>query len=177
MPTDITCHLLSRLRAIGLAVHQDLTARLRHLGISPGELEVLERLSRTPGLSAPMLGRALDLRRQSLNRQLDALEHSGLIQRHFCHGDTRSVAYSLTTAGAEMLESGRRVVADLELQLLGRLGGRKGEQLQNLLEQTQRTLHLARRMKLDTTVEWDPLPDRLADMYTDNGFEPFPRPR
>jgi len=177
MPTDTARQLLSRLRAIGLTVHQDLTARLRHLGIAPGELEILERLGQSPGLSAPMLGRRLDLRRQSLNRQLASLEESGHVRRHFCFGDTRSVGYSLTEAGVKTLEAGQRVVRDLELQLLNQLGGRSGEQLLALLEKTQRTLRLARRVKLETEVEWDPLPDRLADMYTENGFEPFPRPR
>lgn len=177
MTNTTTGQLLSRLRGVGLAIHQDLKARLHHLGIAPGALEVLERLAQSPGLSAPMLGRALDLRRQSLDEQLESLEQRGLVQRQFCYGDTRSVGFSLTPDGAEILEASRSVVTDLELQLLNRLGGRNGEQLLKLLEQTQRTLHLARRMKLETTVEWDPIPDRLVDMYTENGFEPFPRPR
>jgi len=121
-----------------------------------------------------------DARRRSAlstTQHLESLEKRALIHRHFSFGDTRAVAFSLTDAGAQLLEAGRPVVRDLELQLLNRLGGRNGGQLLKLLEQTRRTLHLARRMKLQTTVEWDPLPDRLADMYTENGFEPFPRPR
>ena len=176
MSNETSRELLMRLRSVGLGVHQDLTSRLKPVGISPGELEVLRRLADTPGLTASMLGRRLDLRRQSLNEQLQSLEKRELIHRHFCFGDTRAVAWSLTDAGTKTLEEGLGVVNDLELQLLARLGLRNGRHLLSLLERAERTLHLARRMELDKILSEEALPDRLADLYTDDGFEPFPRP-
>jgi len=173
MAIDTATELLMRLRTVGLGVQHDLTARLRPLHLRPGELDVLQHLVCAPGASASVLGRHLDLQRQSLRQQLLSLEQRGLIHREVATGDPRAVGYSATAAGVRALEAGLGVVRDLGLQVLSRHGRRGGEQLLALLGRTQRTLRLARQASLDTEVEEDALPERLSDLYTENGFEPF----
>jgi len=163
MSSEHHWELLRELRSIGLAVNQDLSARFRSIGASASAMEVLERLDRTPGLSLAGLGRNLDLRKQSLHKVLRELERDQLVFRHFFFHDSRAVAYSLTDAGREQLEAGRRLAADLELQLQSWLGGRDAQTLFFFLHKAQHALQLARRMRLSTEVAWEGAADRAGE--------------
>lgn len=129
-----------RITAIGLLmeVHTGLTARiatqLEEHGLSPVEFEVLMRLTRSPERRLRMshLAAQTSLSTSGVTRVVDRMERVGLLDRHACPSDRRSLYAVVTAAGVARLDEAlpghlelieRWFVARLEPQALQTLLG------------------------------------------------------
>jgi DNA-binding MarR family transcriptional regulator len=74
-------------------------------GLAPAELEVLLRLSRSPGGALRMsdLAAQTSLTTSGITRLVDRLERSGLLRRKACPSDRRGLLAELTDAGGQKL--------------------------------------------------------------------------
>lgn len=101
-----------RITALGLLmeVHAGLTSRFAtqfdEHGLSPVEFEVLMRLARSPERRLRMsdLAAQTSLSTSGVTRVVDRMERDGLLCRHACPSDRRSLYAVVTPAGITRLE-------------------------------------------------------------------------
>lgn len=110
-----------RITALGLLmeVHAGLTARFAtqfdEHGLSPVEFEVLMRLARSPDRQLRMtdLAAQTSLSTSGVTRVVDRMERVGLLCRHACPSDRRSLYAVVTAAG--MARLGETLPGHMEL--------------------------------------------------------------
>jgi len=129
---------LQMLRTTQVA-HHWCVERLRPLGISPAQLNVLRILrgALPQALSSRVIAGRMIQRDPDLTRMLDRLEAAGLIEKQRDTVDRRVVNVTVTKAGAEAAEAGARAVRSVLAERFAALGPRKLEQLANLLDQAR----------------------------------------
>lgn len=120
MKTVCICKIRKIYRAIG-AFEADLE---RLLGLNINEAMLLCLLSEKENLSAGEISDELGLTRSNASKVIASLENDGLIRRHVCKEDSRSMRFHLTKKGEERLT---QVHCD-QLQL--------PEELQRLIQET-----------------------------------------
>ncbi|MFK3982633.1 MarR family winged helix-turn-helix transcriptional regulator [Micromonospora sp. NPDC050397] len=93
-----------------MEVHTGLTTRiatqLEQHGLSPVEFEVLMRLTRSPEhrLRMSHLAAQTSLSTSGVTRVVDRMERVGLLYRHACPSDRRSLYAVMTPAGVARLD-------------------------------------------------------------------------
>lgn len=129
---------LQMLRTAQVA-HRWCVERLKPLGISPAQLNVLRILrgALPQALSSRVIGERMIQRDPDLTRMLDRLEAAGFVEKKRDTVDRRVVNVTVTKAGAEAAEAGARAVRSVLAERLAALGPRKLEQLANLLDQAR----------------------------------------
>jgi DNA-binding MarR family transcriptional regulator len=87
----------------------------RGAGLSEADYEILTALSLSPGerVRALALRCGLDWEKSRLSHQLRRMEQRGLVVRDACPEDSRGSVVSLSPAGREAVEKGRRVHDDV----------------------------------------------------------------
>ncbi len=104
--------ILDRIEAAGFA------------GVKPSHGYVIQRLvDDEPTISA--LAESLGMTQQGASKQVRDLEMLGYVERVVAPGDQRARRVRLTPSGRGMLDTARKVRADIEAEVLEQVGARK----------------------------------------------------
>jgi DNA-binding MarR family transcriptional regulator len=121
-PEDLDLPTLVSLTGNGIV--RELLARMArdgYPGVRPSHGYVIQRLvADEPTISS--LATSLGMSQQGASKQVRELEELGLVERRAVAGDARARSVRLTERGRGALEAGRRARADLEAELVDRLG-------------------------------------------------------
>ena len=102
---------------------EELTRRLRPLGIGPRQARVIEGLSRMGEVSQARLSREFRITQASMSTMTSRLVKGGYITRRPDPGDTRGKLLSLTAEGSALLDRITAVWASMDdhgAELIGR---------------------------------------------------------
>ncbi|GAA2750380.1 MarR family winged helix-turn-helix transcriptional regulator [Amnibacterium kyonggiense] len=91
--------------------HRALDSRLRAVGSTIVQWDVLRALSRNPAASAHELAVATFQSDQSLGVMMRGMERKGLVERSTPHG--RRIEHRITDAGERVLEVGHQAAAEV----------------------------------------------------------------
>ena len=94
-----------RLRRAQLAVFQDFFASFAGFDVTPAQYAVLTLVEANPGSSQAQVADALGIKPANFVGLIRGLAARGLVRRDPVPGDRRSVALTLTEAGAGLLSS------------------------------------------------------------------------
>ena len=122
-----------RLMRLETRMRVAVSDRLRHLGLSVPQCDVLTTLTEKEGLSQQALAQRLYVTKGNISGLVDRLVAAGLVERRPIAADKRQHAIYLTAAGRDAAEKAiacqRRFVADT----IGRLPAGKLTSLDRLL--------------------------------------------
>src|SRR6185437_9968680 len=107
------------LRRASAAVMAKLAERLTALALRPSEASVLLVIDANPGVTQSEIGRLLDIARANMAPLTARLVARDLIVRESAGG--RSHGLTLSDAGARLTRKARRIVGELENELLERI--------------------------------------------------------
>jgi DNA-binding MarR family transcriptional regulator len=98
-----------------------MTARIRELGLSIPQFDLLSTLTEREGISQSELAERLYVTKGNVSGLVDRLVQAGLVERRAIAGDRRSYAMHLTPEGRRLAEAGMAAQRDYVAQTLGRL--------------------------------------------------------
>lgn len=98
-----------------------MTARIRELGLSIPQFDLLSTLSEGEGISQSELAERLYVTKGNVSGLVDRLVQAGLVERRAIAGDRRSYAMHLTAEGRRLAEAGMAAQRDYVGQTLGRM--------------------------------------------------------
>jgi len=107
------------LRRASAAVMAKLAERLAAVALRPSEASVLLVIDANPGVTQSEIGRLLDIARANMAPLTARLVARDLIVRESAGG--RSHGLTLSDAGARLTRKARRIVGELENELLERI--------------------------------------------------------
>jgi len=109
---------------------------LRQHGLSPTQYNALRILrgAGTKGLACSEIGERMINHDPDVTRLVDRLQRRGLVQRSREPQDRRVITTRITTAGLEVLRGLDRPIAEVHINLLGRLGENRLHSLLRLLQ-------------------------------------------
>jgi DNA-binding MarR family transcriptional regulator len=107
--------------------------RLRAIGVSIPQCDVLTTLTEQEGVSQQELAKRLYVTKGNISGLIDRLEEAGFVERRSTAGDRRQHALYLTKAGREMAEKAIAVQYRWIASTLGRMGGADLEALETQL--------------------------------------------
>jgi DNA-binding MarR family transcriptional regulator len=107
--------------------------RLRAIGVSIPQCDVLTTLTEQEGLSQQELAKRLYVTKGNISGLIDRLEEAGFVERRSIACDRRQHALYLTRAGREMAEKAIAVQYRWIASTLGRMGGADLEALETQL--------------------------------------------
>lgn len=113
---------------------QDVVAdRLRALGLSVPQCDVLTTLTEREGISQQVLAERLYVTKGNISGLISRLEAAGLVERRSIAGDRRSYAVFLTPQGRGLADAGIAVQRAFVAETLGRLPEAQVAALENIL--------------------------------------------
>ena len=95
--------------------------RLKGLGLSVPQCDVLTTLTEREGISQQELAERLYVTKGNISGLIDRLAAAGLVERRSIEGDRRSHAIFLTPAGRDLAEKGIVMQRDFVAQTIGQL--------------------------------------------------------
>jgi DNA-binding MarR family transcriptional regulator len=98
-----------------------MTARIRALGLSIPQFDLLSTLTEQEGISQSELAERLYVTKGNVSGLVDRLVQAGLVERRAIAGDRRSYAMHLTPEGRRLAEAGIAAQRDFVASTLGRL--------------------------------------------------------
>ncbi|MCO5090704.1 MarR family winged helix-turn-helix transcriptional regulator [Bosea sp. (in: a-proteobacteria)] len=98
-----------------------MTARIRRLGLSIPQFDLLSTLTEQEGISQSELAERLYVTKGNVSGLVDRLVQAGLVERRAIAGDRRSYAMHLTPEGRRLAEAGIATQRDFVASTLGRL--------------------------------------------------------
>ena len=102
--------------------------RLKSLGLSVPQCDVLTTLTEREGISQQELAERLYVTKGNISGLIDRLAAAGLVERRSIAGDRRSHAIFLTPAGRGLAEQGIAIQREFVAQTIGKLtDGQIGE--------------------------------------------------
>lgn len=126
------------LRLAQLQAFDRFDAAMGQPGVTPGGFTVLLVIGMNPGVRQGALAERLSIKRAAMTKIARALEKRGLIARAVPPHDRRTVALSLTGAGAAFLAERRARFAAHEAEAAPGLSPAEGRQLVGLLQKLVR---------------------------------------
>ena len=114
-----------------------VTERLREIGLSVPQCDVLTTLTEAEGVSQQDLAKRLYVTKGNISGLLDRLESAGLVERRAAAIDRRQHEIYLTSAGREAAERAIAIQHALILATLGRLPAADLAKLEGLLVATR----------------------------------------
>ncbi|PZU88479.1 MAG: MarR family transcriptional regulator [Chelatococcus sp.] len=96
-----------------------MTARLRQLGLSIPQFDLLSTLTEGEGISQSELAQRLYVTKGNVSGLVDRLVEAGLVERRAIAGDKRSYAMHLTAEGRRLAEAGIAAQRDYVAATLG----------------------------------------------------------
>ena len=103
--------------------------RLREIGLSVPQCDVLTTLTEAEGISQQELAKRLYVTKGNISGLLDRLESAGLVERRSIAADRRQYAIYLTAPGRQAAEKAIAVQHALIAATLGKLSSRKSREL------------------------------------------------
>lgn len=123
--TDPTNALINRVWFRFLRMRQRcqtiMTQRLRELGLSVAQFDLMSTLSEQEGITQRDLADRLYVTKGNVSGLVDRLVEAGLVLRRGIPGDRRSYALHLTPSGRQLVEQGMAVQMAFVAQTLGTL--------------------------------------------------------
>jgi DNA-binding MarR family transcriptional regulator len=98
-----------------------MTARIRRLGLSIPQFDLLSTLTEQEGISQSELAERLYVTKGNVSGLVDRLVQAGLVERRAIAGDRRSYAMHLTPEGRRLAEAGIATQRDFVASTLGKL--------------------------------------------------------
>lgn len=98
-----------------------MTARIRTLGLSIPQFDLLSTLTEQEGISQSELAEKLYVTKGNVSGLVDRLVQAGLVERRAIAGDRRSYAMHLTPEGRRLAEAGITAQRDFVASTLGKL--------------------------------------------------------
>ena len=98
-----------------------MTARIRTLGLSIPQFDLLSTLTEQEGISQSELAERLYVTKGNVSGLVDRLVQAGLVERRAIAGDRRSYAMHLTPEGRRLAEAGIAAQRDFVAGTLGKL--------------------------------------------------------
>ncbi|MBV8473317.1 MAG: MarR family transcriptional regulator [Hyphomicrobiales bacterium] len=111
--------------------------RLREIGLSVPQCDVLTTLTEAEGISQQDLAKRLYVTKGNISGLLDRLEDAGLVERRSIEADRRQYAIYLTPQGREAAEKAIAVQHALIAETLGKLSGDELAAFEGLLISTR----------------------------------------
>jgi DNA-binding MarR family transcriptional regulator len=81
------------------------SARIREMGLTPPQFDVIATLGNTPGMSFKELGEKTLITKGTLTGVVDRLQEKGLVSRETAPDDRRSFTAKLTQKGEQLFEA------------------------------------------------------------------------
>jgi DNA-binding MarR family transcriptional regulator len=120
-----------------MRLHQRLlgqmTTRLRALGLSIPQFDLLSTLTEGEGISQSELAERLYVTKGNVSGLVGRLAEAGLVERRAIPGDKRSYAMHLTEEGRRLAEAGMQAQRDFVAQTLGTLPAAELAELDRLI--------------------------------------------
>ena len=110
-----------RLLRLQTRINLAITERVRALGLSVPQCDVLTTLTEREGLSQQELAERLYVTKGNISGLIDRLEAAKLVERRSLESDKRSHAIYLTPQGRDLAEQGIAVQRRFVLDTLGRM--------------------------------------------------------
>lgn len=110
-----------------------MTGRIRELGLSIPQFDLLSTLSEREGVSQSELAERLYVTKGNVSGLADRLVQAGLVERRAIAGDRRSYAMHLTPEGRRLAEAGIAAQRDFVAGTLGKLPSRDLAELDRLV--------------------------------------------
>lgn len=98
-----------------------MTGRIRTLGLSIPQFDLLSTLTEQEGISQSELAERLYVTKGNVSGLVDRLVQAGLVERRAIAGDRRSYAMHLTPEGRRLAEAGIAAQRDFVASTLGQL--------------------------------------------------------
>ncbi|MGO4171429.1 MarR family winged helix-turn-helix transcriptional regulator [Bosea sp. TAF32] len=98
-----------------------MTGRIRKLGLSIPQFDLLSTLTEQEGISQSELAERLYVTKGNVSGLVDRLVQAGLVERRAIAGDRRSYAMHLTAEGRRLAEAGIAAQRDFVASTLGKL--------------------------------------------------------
>jgi DNA-binding MarR family transcriptional regulator len=110
-----------------------MTVRIRALGLSIPQFDLLSTLTEREGISQSELAERLYVTKGNVSGLVDRLVQAGLVERRAIAGDRRSYAMHLTPEGRRLAEAGIAAQRDFVASTLGKLPERDLAELDRLI--------------------------------------------
>lgn len=108
-----------------MRLHQRLlgqiTVRIRELGLSIPQFDLISTLTEREGISQSELAERLYVTKGNVSGLVDRLVQAGLVERRAIAGDRRSYAMHLTPEGRRLAEAGMAAQREFVANTLGKL--------------------------------------------------------
>lgn len=130
---DLAVRVWFRLLRLESRMNVAVAERLREIGLSVPQCDVLTTLTEAEGVSQQELAKRLYVTKGNISGLLDRLETAGLVERRSTAADRRQYEIYLTTAGREAAEKAIAIQHDFIGATLGRLSGEDLGALERLL--------------------------------------------
>jgi DNA-binding MarR family transcriptional regulator len=126
-----------RLLRLQTRINTAISERVRSLGLSVPQCDVLTTLTEREGVSQQELAERLYVTKGNISGLIDRLAAAGFVERRSIPGDRRSHAIYLTEAGRRIAEDGIAVQRRFVNETLGRLPAEQLSALEGLLIATR----------------------------------------
>ena len=126
-----------RLLRLQTRVNAGITARVRELGLSVPQCDVLTTLTEREGISQQDLAVRLYVTKGNISGLIDRLEIAKLVERRTIAGDRRSHAIFLTPQGRALAEKGIDVQRQFVNDTLGRMSDEDLKKFESLIVATR----------------------------------------
>lgn len=111
--------------------------RVRRIGLTRAQWQVLSLLHRRPGISQSELAEMLEVERATAGRLIDRLEHKGWVIRRHDPADRRTYRLHLTAEAEEVQAEMGEIAAALIDDAMAPLSPREREALQAMMERVK----------------------------------------
>jgi DNA-binding MarR family transcriptional regulator len=108
-------------------------ARLKDVGLSIPQCDVLTTLTEREGVSQQELAKHLYVTKGNISGLIDRLEAAALVERRPIAADRRSYSICLTPAGRQAAETGMMIQRQFVADTFGRLSGAELAKLETML--------------------------------------------
>jgi len=122
------------------ALHTEMDAVLRPLGVTITQYSCLELLAQRPGMSNSDLARGTFVTRQSMNVLLQSMEKDGLVTRAEQPVTGRVLPTELTAKGSALRRAASEAVRSVEARMTGGLDANDEARLRQLLSRCEAAL-------------------------------------
>lgn len=133
MSQSIAERVWFRMLRLDTRIHSLIAERLKTIGLSVPQCDVLTTLTEREGVSQQELAERLYVTKGNISGLIDRLETAGLVERRRLEGDRRSHAIYLTGPGRKCAETGIAIQKNFVAETYGRLPQDKLAQLDDLL--------------------------------------------
>ena len=130
---DIAVRCWFRLIRLESRLGAAVSERLREIGLSVPQCDVLTTLTEDEGVSQQALAKRLYVTKGNISGLLDRLESAGLVERRSTASDRRQYEIHLTAPGREAAQRAIAIQHELIRQTFGRVSERELEGFERML--------------------------------------------